>query len=163
MTADPEQPSAMPEITVTELDEDDAAALALLQSEFTGLETTAQQAAGRLRRSRGIEHPILARVDGAVAGFASLRLHAYLGEDVPYAELSELYVRPQFRRLGVARALLTALEEVARRSGATSWSVLTGDDNEAALAAYRAWGFVPFSVALQKWLSDERPYRVETE
>jgi GNAT superfamily N-acetyltransferase len=151
----------MPDVTVEILDEDDADALALLQSEFTGLETTPQQAANRLRKSRGIEHPVLARVDGDVAGFASLRLHPYLGEDVPYAELSELYVRPQFRRLGVARALLTVLEEEARRSGATSWAVLTGEDNNAALAAYQTWGFRPFSVALQKWLTDERPYRVE--
>jgi ribosomal protein S18 acetylase RimI-like enzyme len=151
----------MSNVTIAVLGEADADALALLQSEFTGLQTTPQQAANRLRNSQGIEYPLLARVDGAVAGFASLRLHPYLGEDVPYAELSELYVRPQFRRMGVARALLTTLEEKVRRSGATGWAVLTDEENDAALAAYRAWGFRPFSVALQKWLSDERPYRIE--
>lgn len=149
--------------TVRAVTEADIAALAQLLSDFNGMPTTAEQLQQRLDRSRDVEHPVIAYVEGAAAGFASLRLHYYLGEDVPYAELSELYVDAAYRRRGVARALVEALEAEARSAGATSWTVLTGDDNTMALAFYAQMGFAPFSVALQKWFTDERPYRISED
>ncbi len=146
-------------ITIRAATEADAAALARLFTAFTGLETSAAQLRERLRRSQGVEHPIVAEQGGEVVAVASLRLHAYLGEEAPYAELSELFVRADHRRQGIARALVLRLEQQARDAGATGWSVLTGEENEAARAFYAALGFRPFSVALQKWFSDERPYR----
>lgn len=137
----------------------DEAALAQLFTEFNGLPITAEQMHERLLKSRGIEYPVIAQLGEVVVGFASLRLVHYLGEDAPYAELSELYVQSAYRRQGVARALIQALETQARTVGASGWAVLTGTDNTAALAFYEALGFRPFSVALQKWFSDERPYR----
>ena len=137
----------------------DEVALAQLLTEFNGLETTATQVRERLKKSRGVEYPVVAQLGEAIVGFASLRLLHYLGEDAPYAELSELYVRSGYRRQGVARALVLELEAQARSAGASSWSVLTGNDNMAALTLYEALGFRPFSVALQKWFSAERPYR----
>ncbi len=139
--------------------EADVGALAQLFTEFTGLTTTAEQIHARLAKSRGIEYPVVAQRGAVIVGFASLRLLHYLGEDAPYAELSELYVQSAYRRQGVARALIGVLETQAREAGASGWSVLTGTDNAAALAFYEALGFRPFSVALQKWFSDERPYR----
>ncbi|MEZ4672652.1 MAG: GNAT family N-acetyltransferase [Caldilineaceae bacterium] len=141
---------------VTATDEE---ALAGLISEFCGLPTSADQIRQRLARSTGIEHPVLARFDQEVVGFASLRLLYYLGEDAPYAEISELYVRAAYRQQGIGRALLAVLETEARRAGATGWSVLTGEDNHAARALYERMGFQPFSIALQTWFGDERPYR----
>ncbi|HEY9527629.1 MAG TPA: GNAT family N-acetyltransferase, partial [Anaerolineales bacterium] len=94
--------------------EEDAGAIAQLITEFTHLTTTAAQVRGRLARSQGIEHPILAELDGSVAGFASLRLVNYLGEDAPYAEISELFVSERHRRLGIGRALMAELERRAR-------------------------------------------------
>jgi ribosomal protein S18 acetylase RimI-like enzyme len=141
----------------------DDVALAQLLTEFNGLEATAAQVRERLNKSRGVEYPVVAQVGQEIVGFASLRLLHYLGEDAPYAELSELYVRSGYRRRGVARALVLELEAQARRAGASSWSVLTGDDNTAALALYESLGFRPFSVALQKWFSPDRPYREQRE
>lgn len=147
------------ELVVRSITEGDDAALAHLSTEFTGVETTAAQMRERLRKSSGIEYPVVAQLGEETVGFASLRLLHYLGEEAPYAELSELYVSSGYRRQGVARALVEALEAQARSAGASGWSVLTGVDNTAALAFYESMGFSPFSVALQKWFSDERPYR----
>ena len=144
---------------VRDIREGDADALAQVLTAFTGLTTTPAQIQQRLTRSRGIEHPILAEIDGKVVGFASLRLVNYLGEDAPYAELSELFVLEDYRRRGIARALMTELEVRACAAGASSLAVLTGADNETALALYRARGFQEFSIALQKWFTEDRPYR----
>jgi ribosomal protein S18 acetylase RimI-like enzyme len=143
--------------------EEDAGAIAQLITEFTQLMTTATQVRGRLARSQGIEHPILAELDGSVAGFASLRLVNYLGEDAPYAEISELFVSERYRRLGIARALMAELERRARAAGTSSMAVLTAPDNDTAIALYRAMGFEEFSIALQKWFTEERPYRENQE
>jgi ribosomal protein S18 acetylase RimI-like enzyme len=137
----------------------DAVALSQLIIEFTHLSTTAAQIRQRLARSQGVEHPIVAELNGHVVGFASLRLVNYLGEDAPYAEISELFVSAPYRRQGIARALMTELEGRARAAGASSIAVLTATDNDAAVALYRAMGFQEFSIALQKWFTENRPYR----
>jgi len=141
-----------------DISEGDAEAISRLITEFTQLPTTATQIQQRLARSRGIEHPILAEIDGNVVGFASLRLLNYLGEDEPYAEISELFVSASYRRLGIARALMAELEARARAAGASSLAVLTAADNDPAKALYQAMGFEEFSIALQKWFI-ENPYR----
>jgi ribosomal protein S18 acetylase RimI-like enzyme len=138
--------------------EEDAEAISQLLTEFTQLRTTTAQMQQRLARSQGIEHPILAELDGNVAGFASLRLLNYLGEDTPYPEISELFVSERYRRPGVARALMAELEARARAAGDSSLAVLTTGDNDTAIALYRAMGFEEFSIALQKWLIEDRPY-----
>ena len=141
-----------------DVSEGDAEAISRLITEFTQLPTTATQIQQRLARSRGIEHPILAEIDGNVVGFASLRLLNYLGEDASYAEISELFVSASYRRLGIARALMAELEARARAAGASSLAVLTDADNDPAKALYQAMGFEEFSIALQKWFI-ENPYR----
>ena len=62
-----------------------------------------------------------------------------LGED---AEILTLGVAPHLRRQGVARALLTDFFARARRAGATRIMLEVAADNAAALALYRALGFV---------------------
>lgn len=146
-------------IQIRDIQLEDSEALASMISEFTHLEVTPAQVRQRLVRSRGIEHPLLAELDGQAAGFASLRLLYYLGEDVPYAEISELFVSRSYRRQGIGQALMAELEVRARAAGASSLAVLTSEENEPAFSLYRAREFRPFCIALQKWFTDERPYR----
>jgi len=141
----------------------DAEALSQLITEFTHLSTTPAQIRQRLVRSQNIEHPIVAELAGQVVGFASLRLVNYLGEEVPYAEISELFVSESYRRQGIARALMTELEVRARAAGASSMTVLTAADNDTAVALYQAMGFQEFSIALQKWFTENRPYGASGE
>jgi GNAT superfamily N-acetyltransferase len=55
----------------------------------------------------------------------------------------DLYVKPAARRRGVARALLTAVEEEARASGAHRLSLQTETDNVRAIDLYARTGFTP--------------------
>jgi GNAT superfamily N-acetyltransferase len=58
------------------------------------------------------------------------------------AELKRMYVVPRVRGQGVARAVLAALEEEARRLGAKRLILETGNKQVEALALYRREGFV---------------------
>jgi ribosomal protein S18 acetylase RimI-like enzyme len=146
-------------ISVREAEERDAAGLAVLFSDFSGLATSATQVEERLRRTRGIELCLVAEVDGRLVGFGCLRCVPCLGEDGPYAELSDLFVSVESRRLGIAEALVAALEARARAAGALGWSVIVDPKNEAARSLYQKLGFATFAVAQQKWFGDERPFR----
>jgi ribosomal protein S18 acetylase RimI-like enzyme len=61
----------------------------------------------------------------------------YVGQDAPYAELTQLYVRQHFQRQGVGSALIEEVERKAVEAGATCVHVITGQDNKEAQAFYR--------------------------
>jgi GNAT superfamily N-acetyltransferase len=63
-----------------------------------------------------------------------------LSDDV--AEIKRMFVRPAARSRGVARALLTALEEEARRMGYAATRLDTGPKQVHGLALYRSAGYV---------------------
>jgi ribosomal protein S18 acetylase RimI-like enzyme len=85
----------------------------------------------------------MASVDGAPVGVAtSHAIPASLAMD-HFWQLRDLYVRPGFRRRGVAAALLGAVPEAARAAGATRLSLVTELGNEEALSLYRGLGFRP--------------------
>jgi GNAT superfamily N-acetyltransferase len=104
---------------------------------------TEAQVADALFGPRRVIECALARVDGAVAGFA-LWFHNYstfLGRAGIYLE--DLYVRPQHRGRGIGKALLVHLAGLAveRGCGRMEWSVL--DWNARAIEFYRALGARP--------------------
>ncbi len=68
------------------------------------------------------------------------------------AEIAELYVRPEVRGAGVARALVGEAIALLRRRHVSFACVWTRGDNQAALAAYRAGGFSPTEQAVLTWL-----------
>jgi len=82
----------------------------------------------------------LAYVDGAPAGCIVLRALPSMG---PAAECKRLYVRPQFRGLGLAHALLDALETHAIAYGYASIYLDSKDDLDDALAFYRRRHYAP--------------------
>src|SRR5262249_34048012 len=113
---------------------------------------TAADAERRLQAAEGIEAVYLAESAGRAVGLVSLRLVPYLDQDVPYAEVMNLYVRPEARRGGVARAWVADAERVSRARGATAVHILTDADNQAAHAFYRAAGYDMPHVSFQKVL-----------
>jgi ribosomal protein S18 acetylase RimI-like enzyme len=56
--------------------------------------------------------------------------------------LNDLYVAPDARRTGAARALLEAAEAFARTEGAAGLTLSTGVENRPAQALYEAMGWV---------------------
>ena len=88
---------------------------------------------------------LIAEADGQPAGFA-LFFHNYstfLARSGLFLE--DLYVRPEFRRRGIARDLLTRLAAIAvsRDCGRFEWNVL--DWNESAQQFYESLGARPMS------------------
>lgn len=80
----------------------------------------------------------LIRHDGAPAGCGGIQL---FGNE--YAELKRMYVRPQFRGLGLAKAMLTHLAGHARDRGVGLLRLETGIHQLAAVALYEKEGFRP--------------------
>jgi ribosomal protein S18 acetylase RimI-like enzyme len=140
----------MDQLTIREATPGDAAELAVLLDRFDGAGATPQQVAARMRACAQVLTTFVAEVDGTMAGFGCLRLVPHLQGDAPYAELTDLYVDPPFRRRGVARALMTEVERVAMAAGADEIVVITGFENDGAQDAYRAQGYARWAQAMRK-------------
>ena len=134
---------------------DDAAELARLLDRFDGLGATPEQVAARMVACQGVLTTFLGEVDGEPVGFACLRLVPHLQGDEPYAELTDIFVEPPFRRRGVASALLAHVEAAARSAGATEVVLTTDFDNETAQSAYHATGYADWALAMRKRLPPE--------
>jgi ribosomal protein S18 acetylase RimI-like enzyme len=82
-------------------------------------------------------HCLIAYVDGDPAGFVT-------GIEISHPDkptemlLYELGVDPRWRRIGIGRALVAALGDVARDGGLRGMWVLTEPDNHPARATYEA-------------------------
>jgi GNAT superfamily N-acetyltransferase len=87
----------------------------------------------------------VAEVDGEVAAMALWFLNFSTWDGVEGIFLEDLFVRQQFRRLGLARALLTALARECVDNGYTrlAWAVLNW--NTDAIALYESVGAAPQS------------------
>ncbi|HSZ30895.1 MAG TPA: GNAT family N-acetyltransferase [Pseudonocardiaceae bacterium] len=91
----------------------------------------------------------VAEVDGEIAAMALWFLNFSTWDGVAGVYLEDLFVRPQFRRRGLARALLAVLARECVDNGYTrlSWAVLNW--NTDSIALYEAIGGQPQS----DWIS----------
>jgi ribosomal protein S18 acetylase RimI-like enzyme len=76
------------------------------------------------------------RHDGTPAGCGGIQL---FGSE--YGELKRMYVRPQFRGLGLARAMVDRLTDHARKHGVGLLRLETGIHQRAAIGLYERLGF----------------------
>ena len=108
-------------------------------------------------------HALMAEWNGAPAGFALYfyNFSTFLGR--PGIYLEDLFVRPAFRRNGIARGLFQALarKSVAEGCGRFEWSVL--DWNENAIRFYRGLGAVPLDEWTGQRLTGEALHRLAAE
>jgi ribosomal-protein-alanine N-acetyltransferase len=115
----------------------DAAHLAAMSHEL--VESGLRPAWGPMRIAWYVRHPesvvLTARSDRTIAGFAIMR---YADEA---AHLNLLAVDPLHRRRGVARRLVTWLEETALTAGTFMIELELRAQNEAARAFYRTLGY----------------------
>jgi GNAT superfamily N-acetyltransferase len=83
---------------------------------------------------------VLAEFDSQAAGFALFFYNYSTFLTKPGIYLEDLFVLPQYRRRGIAKALLTYLAQraVSEGCGRLEWSVL--DWNESAIAFYQQMG-----------------------
>ena len=93
---------------------------------------------------------VVVRLNGQPVGCGALRLI-----DPQTGELKRMYVAPSARGLGLGRQLVEALEAEARALGAKKLVLETGTRQTAALALYRATGFVPIPLYGEYCLSPD--------
>src|SRR2546423_3753238 len=114
----------------------DARRLAVMSQEF--VEAGLRPAWSASRITWHMRHPesivLTARYDGATVGFAIMRY----GDDV--AHLNLLAIDPAHRRRGVARKIMTWLEETALPAGTFIIGLELRATHEAGLAVYSAPG-----------------------
>lgn len=90
----------------------------------------------RQQLARG-DHWDVARAQDGLIAFA----HSYLLEGGG-VKLDKLYVHPNWQRQGLGRALVERLEARARALGRSHIVLRVNRNNQAAIAAYRKYGFV---------------------
>jgi ribosomal protein S18 acetylase RimI-like enzyme len=109
------------------------------------------------RRRQGII--LIAKIDNNAIGFAC----AWIDEDNDpllrddarrHAYVSDIFVADAWRRQGVARLLLQALETAMRQRGCERIRICTKATNLAALSCYEATGYRPYEIILSKPLID---------
>jgi GNAT superfamily N-acetyltransferase len=106
-----------------------------------------------IRRYAFSEHPLvkvtMAEWDGQPAGFALWFLNFSTWEGKPGLYLEDLFVRPEFRRNGIGKALLKHLAALAVEEGWTRfvWQVL--DWNTPAIEFYEALG----ATVMRPWIT----------
>ena len=119
----------------------DAAVISELLFEFNGEVLPPDLLARRMAQVEGLETVFLGEAGGIPAGLLILRITPTLSTAEDWAEITEMCVRPAFRRRGVGRALVERAVEHARRRGCTDVHLLTGAMNVAAQSFYQAVGF----------------------
>ena len=96
--------------------------------------------------AQGLRHLLVAQRNGRIAG--SVQLDRDTPPNQPHrADVTKLLVHPDFRRQGIARALMVELEALARREGRSllTLDTVTGDKAEPLYASlgYETVGVIP--------------------
>ena len=76
------------------------------------------------------------RQDGVLAGCGGIK---FFGTE--FGELKRMYVRPQFRGLGLGKLMLNHLADYSRQNGVTLLRLETGIHQKEAIALYEGFGF----------------------
>ena len=86
----------------------------------------------------------LAECDNVAAGHAVLTLRYTMEHGALSGYIDDLFVKPQFRRQGIASALLSELLAECERRRCKSIYVVVGDGNVPAIELYSQFGLGPF-------------------
>jgi ribosomal protein S18 acetylase RimI-like enzyme len=119
----------------------DAAQLSELNREFNDSSANAEQIADYLKGCPDNEKTVVAELDGKLVGFGCLQIYRSWCYPEPWAELTEMFVAPEFQRRGFGQAIALFIEQVANDAGATEIVLLTGKRNVAGQSLYRKCGY----------------------
>ena len=123
-------------LRVSPADEDFAALVRRLDDEFFAIYGDAYLSYQPHNAPADLILAVVAYADGVPAASGGLkRFGAHT------AELKRLFVRPEYRRLGLARCVVLELENAAREQGFLRMVLETGADMPAAIALYQKLGY----------------------
>ena len=121
----------------------DAEQLEILNNEFNGEgETTLADIRSSLADNRQ-EIVIVDEQDGELSGFVCVQLKKSFCYNEYMPEITEVYVKPQYRRKGIARAMIAYAEGYCiDHYPLHRFELLTGDDNHDAQSLYAKLGYL---------------------
>lgn len=120
----------------------DAQQLEILNNEFNGEgETTLDHIRSSLADNKQ-EIVVIDEMNGELTGFVCVQLKRSFCYDACMPEITEVYVRPQYRKRGIARAMITfAQEHCRKRYPLHKFELLTGKGNTVAQRVYSGLGY----------------------
>ena len=120
----------------------DAAQLEILNNEFNGEgETTLENIRASLAGNKQ-EIVVVDEMNGELTGFVCVQLKKSFCYDEYMPEITEVYVKPQYRRCGVARTMIAYAEEYCKSHYPLhKFELLTGAENDVARIAYAKLGY----------------------
>lgn len=128
-------------LIVREAELEDASAVHDLLFEFNGEALSLSTLTRRMQQVANLETAFLAERRGSLAGLLVLRIVPTISDAQDWAEITELYVRPPFRRQGIGAALVRAAVNCSRSRGCSELHLLVDPANQEAHAFYEASGF----------------------
>ena len=120
----------------------DAEQLEILNNEFNGEgETTLDNIRYSLANNKQ-EVIVVDEQNGELTGFVCVQLKKSFCYDDYMPEITEVYVKPQYRRCGVARTMIAYAEEYCKSHYPLhKFELLTGAENDVARIAYAKLGY----------------------
>ena len=120
----------------------DAEQLEILNNEFNGEgETTLDNIRSSLANNKQ-EVIVVDEQNGELTGFVCVQLKKSFCYDDYMPEITEVYVKPKYRRNGIARAMISYAEEhCKKRFPLHKFELLTGDENDRAQSVYTKLGY----------------------
>lgn len=97
------------------------------------------------------ENVRIARLDRQIVGFVMVTIDSGRYEqDETRGIIENIFVEPAHRNQGIGSELLSAAEELLREAGADVLTLEAMADNESARQFYRAHGYTPHRIELEK-------------
>lgn len=120
----------------------DAEQLEILNNEFNGEgETTLDNIRASLADNKQ-EIVVVDEMNGELTGLVCVQLKKSFCYDEYMPEITEVYVKPQYRRCGVARTMIAYAEEYCKSHYPLhKFELLTGAENDVARIAYAKLGY----------------------
>jgi GNAT superfamily N-acetyltransferase len=135
--------------TIRSIEDNDADALSQLMLDFDNPYRSAEDQL-KLLRVAIFDHTFVAQIENKLVGFVCVRMVPMTSQPTPYAEVSDLFVQPAYRKQGIGRALMAAAREWAVTKDAHGMMLVTGYKNYPAQALYESMGFKNWAMAM-KW------------
>jgi GNAT superfamily N-acetyltransferase len=128
--------------TVQERPADDPELTALLDAAFAEL-VARYGSEGRSHVKPGARYLVVVDPTGAAVACGAVQPFDADSDHPGDAELKRMYVHPSVRGRGYARALLAALEQLARTAGHPNLRLSTGNRQPEAITLYTSSGYTP--------------------
>lgn len=121
----------------------DAEQLGVLNEEFNGKgETTIENIRISLANNKQ-EVVIVDDENGVLSGFLCVQLKKSFCYDEYMPEITEVYVKPNFRKKGIASKMIAFAEEYcAKKYPLHKYELLTGTENNVAQSVYSRLGYI---------------------